>query len=248
MSSTAGVTLETRFNESFLIHAKTHHADDNGAQTIWSEYYSDWCDVSDEVAHEATVLVSDSHYMCKEVLQNVLERGVKFMSGFATNKFSSITGLMSGLANKAGEWAAVYNETKNLLVMKRTDHEGKTKFCISNYMVHSRGRARQSNLHQWDAYNEAYYLSDRFHRQIMTKQHRRWPFRHGSQGHHGIDSHVFDILLCFLIEDVRVAYRSLQYPNIERPKYAPFLASLAIHFIEKGLTQLAAESNGSSTI
>jgi hypothetical protein len=236
---TADVTLETRFNESFLIHAKTHHVANSGPQSIWNEYFSAWCDVADEVAHESTVLVSDSHYMCNEVLQNALERDIKFMSGFASNKFTSITKRIQGRANKANEWVALYNESHNLLVMKRTDHEGKTKFCISNYMVHSR-HAKVSDLHQWDAYNEAYYLSDRFHEQITTKAHRRWPFRHGSHGHPGVGSHIFDILWCFVIEDVRVAYRALRSPDVERPKYAPFLASLAIYFLEKGLEGLSA--------
>jgi hypothetical protein len=238
---TADVTLETRHNESFLIHSKTHHSNPGGSQTLWDEYYSAWCDVSDVVAHEATVLVSDSHYMCKEVLENALARGIKFMSGFDSNKFRSITELMHSRANKAGEWAALYHKGENLLMMKRTNHEGETKFCISNYMVHSRGRQKSFDLHQWDAYDQAYYLTDQFHQQIMKKQHRRWPFRHGSHGHPGIDSHIFDILWCFILEDIRVAYRAVHVPDIERPKYPSFVASLAIYVIEKGLQELAME-------
>lgn len=239
-SWTADATVETRFNESFLVHAKTHHSEPSGPQTIWSEYYEGWCDLYDAIGNSSTFICNDSHYMCNEVLEKALDRGVKFMSGFDSNKFHSITQMLHLHANKAGEWAAVYNADRNLLVMKRTDHEGTPKFCISNYMVHSRGHVKKSDLHQWDAYNSAYYLSDRLHQQIMMKQHRRWPFRHGSRGHPGIQSHIFDILWCFIIiEDVRVAYRALQTPNIERPSYAPFVLSLAFHMIEKGLKELA---------
>lgn len=241
VSWTATSVIETRHTESFLIHAKTHRSKDDGPQTIWNEFYSNWSEVFFEVGNEATVAVTDSHYMCDEVLRNLLERKIKFISGFDENKFREITSLIAGRGEKAGEWAALYNKKLNLLLMKRTDHDGKTKRTMSNYLVHFRGYAKQSDLHQWYAYDAAYYLSDRMNQQIMTKLHRRWPFRHGSFGHHGFDSHVFDILWCFIIEDVRVAYRSLQFPDINKPKYAPFVASLAFHLIEKGLAQLESE-------
>jgi hypothetical protein len=238
VSWTADVALETRHNESFLVHVKTHHSDPTGPQSIWNEYYSIWCELFVQIANESTVQVTDAHYMCNEVLEKVLDKGITFMSGFDSNKFRSLTAILEGVANKASEWAALYNQENNLLLMKRTKHDGKTKFCISNYMVHSRGHPKQSDLHQWDAYDQAYYLVDQAHQQIMIRQHRRWPFRHGSNGHPGMQSHVFDILWCFIIENVRVSYRALHTPDIERPKYAPFLASLAFHLIEKGLRQL----------
>ena len=238
VSWTADSTLETRHNESFAIHVKTHHSDPTGPQTIWREYYLAWCNTYDRVGNAATVMVTDSHYMCNEVLEKVLDRNIKFMSGFDSNKFRSLTSVLEGLAEKAGEWAALFNEDKNLLLMKRTNHKGQTKLCISNYMLHTRGLSKQSDLHQWDAYNNAYYLSDQLHQQIMTKQHRRWPFRHGSNGHPGMESHIFDILWCFIIENIRVAYRDLKSIDIERPKYAPFVASLAFYLIEKGLKQI----------
>lgn len=242
ISWTADAAVETRHQESFAMHLKTHHAEPTGPQTIWNEYYKNWSDVYIKVGHDATCITTDGHYMCKEVLDKNLERGIKFISGFDSNKFKPLTSLLHLDANKAGECAAIYNAEHNLLVMKRTNHEGTTKFSISNYMVHSRGHAKQKDLSQWDAYNSAYYLCDRLHQQIMTKQHRRWPFRHGAGGHPGIQSHIFDILWCFIIEDVRVAYRELQHPDIERPTYAPFVLSLAFHMMEKGLKQLAEEA------
>jgi hypothetical protein len=238
VSWTSDIAIETRHNESFVIHLKTHRSDPSGSQSLWDEYYKNWCVVYEQVAHEATVKVTDSHYMCKEVLEKAVEKGIKFISGFDSNKFKTLTTVLDGRATKAGEWSALYNEEENLLVMKRIDHEGKTKYSISNYMDHSRGRRKNSDLHQWDAYDDASSLCDRCHQQIMTKQHRRFPFRHGSQGHPGIESHIFDILWCFIIEDVRVAYRALRTPDIERPKYGPFVASLAIHLIERGLKRL----------
>lgn len=241
-SWTADATIETRLGESFAIHLKTHHADPSGPQTIWDEYYEPWADIYDDIGQESTCITTDSHYMCKEVLENNLGRGVKFISGFDSNKFQQLTSLLHLDANKAGECAAIYNAEHNLLVMKRTDHDGKTKFSISNYLVHSRGHNKQNDDTQWYAYKCAYYLCDRFHQQIMTKQHRRWPFRHGAGGHPGIQSHVFDILWCFIIEDVRVAYRERHKPDIERPSYAPFVLSLAFHLMEKGLNQLAEEA------
>lgn len=231
----ADMAVETRHNEPFVVQIHTHRDDRDGPQSIWDEFYGAWAEAYKSIAHEATAIITDSHYMCEEVVTKAMASGISFICGFAVNKFKAVTSLIGGQANKAREHISLYDSSRNLLIMKRTDNGGKTKFSISNYMVHSRGHPRKGDLHQWDAYNEGYNLDDRFHAQMEIQQHRRWPFRHGSNGRPGMEAHVFDIIMCFIIEDSRVAYRAVRSNDIERPNYSDFLSVIALRMIEKGL-------------
>jgi hypothetical protein len=233
----ADCAMDTRCNEPFIVHMKTHRHDPSGSQTILEEYFGNWIDLAKRIGHKATFICNDDRYTCDETVSTCLEEGVSFISALGENKFRNITSLIKNQAIKAGESVGIYNKEKNLLILKRTDKDGKTKTTLSNYFEHSRILRRQSDFAQWDAYNKTYYLDDHFHMQITTKDHRRWPFRHGSNRHSGIEAHIFDITWCFLIEDIRVGYRAALTTDIDRPKYSPFLANNAWYLIEKGCLQ-----------
>lgn len=149
--------------------------------------------------------------MTNEVLKELEDSGLKLISAFLTNYYVPLQDLLKPYANSPGEWKALYNKEKDLLVIKRTSHDQNlgTKLTISNCFDHIRGHMRAFDIIDSDGYNALFRLLDRIHQQFEIKDRRRFPFCHRSKKHFGIESHFFDIVWCFRVENTRVVYRAV---------------------------------------
>lgn len=233
-SWTSDLAMETRFNEPFVANLYTNRKNVHlGQHHELMDYQEPWIDLMKEVGSEVTSVTTDKYYMSLEVLMNAIARGHIFASALQAKRFNALNALLAKGGNKEGEFIAAWNERDNILVMKYTSHDPrvKTKLTATNCLRHVHASAGRQIMNLWDAYERSFRLPDLFHRYISIMEGVRWPWRHGSHGTHGVASHLFDKYLCFIIENVKVAFRSLSNNEIEHPEYAAFVFSLGINCI-----------------
>lgn len=237
-SWTSDLAFETKFNEPFVAHLNTNRKNVHvGQHHELMEYQEPWIGLTHILGSEVTTVTTDQFYLSYKVLQIAIARGHKFASALQGKRFKAIAALLAKGGNKEGEFIAAWNESENILIMKRTSNDPrvKTKFTITNCLRRVHAPAGRQIMNVWDAYERSFRLPDLFHRYLSTLEGVRWPWRHGSHGTHGLDSHLFDKYLCFILENVKISFRALSKVEIEHPEFAPFVFSLGFKCILESL-------------
>jgi hypothetical protein len=221
---------------SYLLYFRAHLSDTGkGISIRTSEIVKEWTDITTSLgrtdSNTKAVTCFDSYYLCNNGRNYCNENKKPFVAAIQRNRFEAICDSLSGLAHEKGEFAGVYNDKTNELLIKYFDpNHDAPKYVLSNAFIKKKKqnskkrKVRRSTIPVYSEYAEMFNLCDRFNRNLHE---RTWPHKTGGRGNKGEHGHYHNFAISATLQNIFNLYHAINDENHTEVSFCEFCCGLA---------------------
>ena len=172
---------------------------------------------ADAVWYPHTVLVFDSYYTSKEVIEmfdQEQNKRVCYLASVTPDRFANLTRFLlpPGYVDEEGASKAAYNEVlKELYVFHWDTQKGVgKKFNFSRGLIpcsdKSKVSAKKFEIPGYDTYKTSFACCDDFNKGLHDKV---WPHKRGGNGHKGFEGKINDFIMACMLQNTYNAWHQI---------------------------------------